>query len=111
MKDALIMTDRDGKVRVINAAAEAITGWTADAAVGRPLGEIFRIDSEAKGRATTENRLRTRNRGSVPIEGRAEAVCDAEGGLQGIQVHFSTRRNVVTWPKHLGAPGPHPDAA
>ncbi len=107
MKNALIMTDRDGKVRVINAAAEAITGWTADAA-----GEIFRIDSEVNGRATTENRLRTRNQGSVPIEGRAEAVCDAEGGLQGIRVHFSPRRrNVVTWPKHLGAPGPHPDAA
>lgn len=112
MKDVLIATDRDEKVRAIHAAAEVITGWTADASVSRPLGELCQIDHKPKGPSKAANRLRTHDRPPVPLEGCAEAVCDTEGGLEGIQVHFSPRRrNVVTWPKHSETPGPHLDAA
>jgi PAS domain S-box-containing protein len=47
--DAVIATDRDGRVTLINAVAEALTGWTMDAAVGRPLLDVFPIFSERTG--------------------------------------------------------------
>ncbi len=45
--DALIVTDQDGKVTMINPAAEALTGWTQREAEGRPLDAVFRIVSES----------------------------------------------------------------
>lgn len=41
--DAVLSTDLSGCVTYLNLAAEAMTGWTRAAAVGRPLGEVFRI--------------------------------------------------------------------
>ncbi len=44
--DAVIVTDADGCVTTINPVAEALTGWSKEEAVGRPLSEIFRIVNE-----------------------------------------------------------------
>ena len=44
--DAVIATDDGGRVTVINAVAEQLTGWTSAEAIGRPLEEVFRIFSE-----------------------------------------------------------------
>ncbi len=41
--DAVISTDAQGRITRINPVAEQLTGWAADAAVGRPLGEVFHI--------------------------------------------------------------------
>ena len=41
--DAVVATDPAGRVTRINATAERLTGWVASEAVGRPLGEVFRI--------------------------------------------------------------------
>ena len=40
--DAVIATDRRGRVRLLNPAAQALTGWSQKEAKGRPLGEVFR---------------------------------------------------------------------
>ncbi|HWF45984.1 MAG TPA: PAS domain S-box protein [Bryobacteraceae bacterium] len=45
--DAVITTDADGQVLFLNAVAEALTGWPAAEAQGRPVQEIFRIVDEA----------------------------------------------------------------
>ncbi|TVR51036.1 MAG: PAS domain S-box protein [Spirochaetaceae bacterium] len=52
--DAVIATDVDGHVAVMNAVAEKLTGWKAETAEGRPLCEILRIVS-ALTRKTCEN--------------------------------------------------------
>ena len=41
--DAVIATDDGGRIERLNAAAERLTGWSAGDAIGRPLGEVFRI--------------------------------------------------------------------
>lgn len=47
----MITTDGEGGVNFINPVAESLTGWSRDEAVGRPLGEIFRIVNEDTGEA------------------------------------------------------------
>ncbi len=44
--DALITTDTDGNVTLMNPIAEALTGWIQQDAVGKPLKEIFKIINE-----------------------------------------------------------------
>lgn len=44
--DAVIVTDAEGRVNLINAVAESVTGWKMPEAVGRPLPEVFRIVNE-----------------------------------------------------------------
>jgi len=45
--DGVIATDIDGTIVLINRAAEAMTGWSHDAAIGRPLGDVFQnLDPE-----------------------------------------------------------------
>jgi PAS domain S-box-containing protein len=39
----VIATDAHGQVTRLNPTAEALTGWPAGAAIGRPLTEVFRI--------------------------------------------------------------------
>jgi PAS domain S-box-containing protein len=52
--DAVIATDASGRITRMNPVAEALTGWPADDAVGRPLADAFRIVNEDTG-ATVES--------------------------------------------------------
>jgi PAS domain S-box-containing protein len=44
--DAVIATDGEGRVEILNPVAEALVGWSQAEAVGRPLEEVFRIVNE-----------------------------------------------------------------
>lgn len=44
--DAVIATDAQGAVTFINAAAQKLTGWGLEEALGRPLTEIFHVINE-----------------------------------------------------------------
>ena len=41
--DAVIATDTNGRITLLNLAAEHLTGWTQAQAIGRPVDEIFYI--------------------------------------------------------------------
>ena len=47
VSDGLIATGADGHIRLINSAAQTLTGWKMREAVGRPLKEVFRIVDES----------------------------------------------------------------
>lgn len=44
--DAVIVTDAEARITMINPVAEELTGWNANEATGRTLTEIFRIVNE-----------------------------------------------------------------
>src|ERR1051326_55626 len=41
--DAVIATDADGAITLMNQVAEALTGWSLEEAKGKPLEQVFRI--------------------------------------------------------------------
>ncbi len=52
--DAVIATDAEGRVELMNPVAEALTGWSHEEASGKPIEEVFRIINE-ESRKTVEN--------------------------------------------------------
>ncbi len=112
MNDAMIRTDKDGKIQLMNDAAESLTGWPAEAATGRPLAEVFRIDGRAEAPHRLGRTLMTRDDRAVEIEGRAEGIRDAAGALREICVHFSRRdATPITTPRRRSFTDPPLDAA
>jgi diguanylate cyclase (GGDEF)-like protein/PAS domain S-box-containing protein len=54
MGDAVVCTDVSGNVTFLNPIAEALTGWPADEAIGRPFVEVFRIIDVSDHRRTVD---------------------------------------------------------
>jgi len=44
--DAVIATDSQGNITILNSVAEQFTGWSASAAIGKPLDRVFNIVNE-----------------------------------------------------------------
>jgi PAS domain S-box-containing protein len=47
--DAVIATDAKARIVLLDPIAEALTGWTRQDAIGRPLTEVFRLINEEGG--------------------------------------------------------------
>ena len=63
--DAVIATDSDGRVTFLNSAAEELTGWTPQDAVGKPLATVFPVFNE-RTRQPVENLIdQVRREGSI----------------------------------------------
>ncbi len=68
--DGIIAADPAGRVTYMNPVAEALTGWTTEAAAGLPLADVFHIVNE-------ESRQRVENpAGNVIRSGRTSALAD-----------------------------------
>ncbi|OPX99572.1 MAG: Blue-light-activated protein [Syntrophorhabdus sp. PtaU1.Bin002] len=52
--DAVIVTDKQGRVTFLNAEAERLTGWSSREALGQPLASVFKIINE-QSRETVES--------------------------------------------------------
>ena len=63
--DAVITTDVDGGVTLINPVAQALTGWTSAEATGLPLESVFRIINEASRRPAENAAARALREGVV----------------------------------------------
>jgi PAS domain S-box-containing protein len=69
--DAVIATDAEGRVTLLNPLAEQLTGWTQAEAAGRPVDEIFHIINQE-----------TRQPATIPVK---ETL--AHGTIQGLANH------------------------
>ncbi len=58
--DGVIGVDAEGNVQLMNAAAEALTGWSEKEALGRPLDEVYRIRDEETMRPVDDVAARVR---------------------------------------------------
>jgi PAS domain S-box-containing protein len=103
--DAVISTDREGRIRFMNPVAEQLTGWNCAAAEGQALPRVFRVVNE-RTRETVENpvekvlRLGTvvglanhtvligRNGEETPIDDSAAPIRDAGNDLIGVVLVF-----------------------
>jgi two-component system cell cycle sensor histidine kinase/response regulator CckA len=108
--DAVIAADERGRVRLINPAAERLTGWPQGEALGRDLGEVFQLADEATGlrveageRACEARQpdvlLLSRDGRSTPVECNASVITDEKSGFSGSVLIFkdiSERRRLAT---------------
>ena len=69
--DAVIATDRNARVTVLNPVAEQLTGWTQEQAMGHLADEVFHILDKS-----------SRERATVPV---AKALAD--GTIEGLSNH------------------------
>ena len=103
--DAVIATDRSGRVTVLNAVAEVLTGWTSEDAVGRPLHEVFRVVNEETHQAAESPVERVLREGVVvglanhtalvardgavrPIADSGAPIREADGHVSGVVLVF-----------------------
>ncbi len=63
--DAVIATDAEARVTLLNPLAERLTGWTQAQANGRPVNEIFRIVNKETRRPSTIPVMETLAKGTI----------------------------------------------
>ena len=63
--DAVITTDKDGRVASLNPVAETLTGWSHADALGRPLDEVFVIVNEDSRQPVANPALRSLQDGRI----------------------------------------------
>jgi PAS domain S-box-containing protein len=89
ISDAVVLTDRAGRVTFLNPPARPLTGW-GDDAVGRPLADVFRLADESN-RDPGSALLLGRDGGERPVEYRITPVGDS-GGMAVVFRDVSRRR-------------------
>ena len=98
--DGVIATDREGRVRFLNAAAQRLTGWRAAEAAGLPIDELLRLFDERNGQALSnplgtslktrtsatasgEPAVRARDGKVHPVHANAAPIVDADDAIAG----------------------------
>ena len=103
--DAVLTTDRQGRVSFLNPIAEELTGWSAAQAEGRALSEIFQVKDELTGDPAPDITLKvlredlpatvsdatvlhSRDGREIPIDDSAAPIHDESGSLTGVVLVF-----------------------
>jgi PAS domain S-box-containing protein len=110
--DCVIVTDTDMKITLMNPAAQSVTGWKQEEAVGKKLDEVCKLVDEKALIAvespmvkaiqervvmnlTAPVLLITKNGGKVPVEDSAAPMINEKGELTGAVMVFRD----ITWRK------------
>lgn len=103
--DGVIATDPQGRITLLNAAAQRLTGWADDEALGRQFDEVFRIidahsarpvaDVLERGRQESFELgveepvlLQRRQGGTLPIDDSVAPIRDDDGQTSGVVLVF-----------------------
>ncbi len=92
VRDAVVVVELDAKIRFMNPAAEALTGWPLEVALGQPVGRVVCIEEQTEATAHAlrdgrvvgvEHGLRLRARGGEDVVvDRSAAPVDDDGGAR-----------------------------
>ncbi|MBC7911233.1 MAG: PAS domain S-box protein [Pyrinomonadaceae bacterium] len=103
--DAVIATDAEGRIALMNAVAQTLTGWTLDEALGQRLEDVFRIINEQTREAVespvakvlregtvvglaNHTLLLARDGKEIPIDDSGAPIRDEEGNITGVVLVF-----------------------
>lgn len=106
--DAVISTDPDGRVELMNPVAEEMTGWSSEEAEGKTLSEVFRVAGAETGAETDyplnggaremasagydgNGLLITRDGREIPIAVSSAPIRDEQGEVSGVVLAFRDR--------------------
>ena len=64
VSDALIATDNDGNLKLINPFAQLLTGWSEEEAIGKPLKDVFNIINGNTGEAAGDPVMKVMSEGA-----------------------------------------------
>ena len=103
--DGVIATDQAGNIVFMNPLAEALTGWSQDEALGRNMGDVYRLLSEARQPLenpvtrvlregaviglSTNATLLSRSGKETPVYDSAAPIKDEAGKTTGVVLIFS----------------------
>jgi diguanylate cyclase (GGDEF)-like protein/PAS domain S-box-containing protein len=94
LAEAIITTDKDGRITYMNPAAEQLTGSTADAAAGKLLEEIVSLVDETDRRLLSDPVRQALTTGAaVNLSRRALLLSRANGSERSIELSASPIRN------------------
>lgn len=122
--DAVLSTDIDGTVTYLNVAAERMTGWSREAAAGRPLDDVFHIvDGETRAPAPnpinlamrlnktvglTPNCVLVRRDGTeTEIEDSAAPIYNTDGSIAGAVIVFRDVGTALETSRHMSRLAQH----
>ncbi|HYH03315.1 MAG TPA: PAS domain S-box protein, partial [Bacillota bacterium] len=103
--DAVIATDKDTRIKLMNPVAEKLTGWTQEEAVGKELDRVFKIINESTrnpvispAQKVLENGmvmglanhtlLISKSGEEIPIDDSAAPIKDDQGQIIGVVLVF-----------------------
>lgn len=103
--EAVIATDKEGKIKLINPFAQAITGWKDEEAINKPLGTIFKIISGDTGEKVEDARAKViregifyglacntiligKNGNRIPVDIIGSAIKDDRNNIIGVILTF-----------------------
>ncbi|MCC8392220.1 PAS domain S-box protein [Paraburkholderia sp. MMS20-SJTR3] len=87
--EGVIATDADGRIDFINPVAQALTGWRRAEALGRSLGDVFRLIDDPAGDPALHRRLLVaRDGGRVPVESNGSPIVDDQREVIGVVLVF-----------------------
>jgi PAS domain S-box-containing protein len=103
--DGVISTDKEGKITLLNAVAQNLTGWSSEEAQGQPLEKVFNIVNEQTrqtGKNPVQHVLQTgaiaglanhsvlvaRNGTETPIDDSAAPIRNHHGNIIGVVMVF-----------------------
>ncbi len=114
--DAVIATDKQGRVTLLNPVAETLTGWQSEEALNQPVNSVFRIINEKTHEPAVDlvaqvlsrkcvvglandTALVTKDNREIPIEDSAAPILDSTGNIIGVVLVFHD----VTQKRHAQA--------
>ena len=97
INDALIATDKNGKIRFMNNIAENLTGWIQEDAINKDLVEIFSIQANDESKSNEimldefsgdHVLLNDKNGTKIPVSADFNHITDNNGNINGMTLVF-----------------------